>query len=147
MKGESKESKEAFDRYELILDFLNSKSDEKALRLIDELINKAARYIDIVNNYERIMQLQKFRAQYEEKITEEFKRLDDIRKIAHNALISQLKIVNRYLFKNYGKAILPGGIYSLKPETLVLEDSKSRDFIAYWAGYIVEALYRRGIKS
>ena len=66
---------------------------------------------------------------------------DKRRKIAHEALLSQLYIVNRALLKEEllkGKVPI-GGIYSLNPDTI-----RDRNSVSDWAGYLVKALARRG---
>ena len=44
--------------------------------------------------------------------------LDRNRRIKHDALISQLTAMNRYLFKNYQtrRSVPVGGVYSLAPK-------------------------------
>jgi len=141
MEPEDKRSTEAFERYELILNLLKNARDKMGLKLLTELINKALNYIETVARVERVMAIQKFRAQDEDEYKSEFTRLDQIRHIQHNALIDQLNIVNRYLFRSGLKDSLPfGGIYSLDPSTI-----ENRTIVADWAYYLIEALYRRGI--
>ena len=140
---ESKKSEEAFERYKLVVDALIKIKDKRGIKLIDELIRLAIRYIEIVNTAEIVGKLQKWRME-EQEFKEKISNLDNLRRRAHDALISQLKIVNRYLFlnKKLKNKILPGGIYSLDPNTLKHID---RIAVGDWVGYLTESLARRGI--
>ena len=61
--------------------------------------------------------------------------LDKNRKLAHEALISDLHIFNRYLLKNYEDAPI-GGLYSKSPDSI-----RDRVAIADWAGELLAALF------
>jgi hypothetical protein len=70
---------------------------------------------------------------------DEIQRLDQRRTIAHNSLIDSIKIVNRYLFTNYGVDIIPaGGVYSDEPLHLTTENRRA---IGNWAGKLVSEVF------
>lgn len=138
--SESKESPKAFERYQQIVDLLNSNNDKKGLKYVQDLVNKCREYVTVVANAERIGKLQRFRSQTSEEEREEYKRLDQLRRIIHNALIAQLKLVNRYIFRDYKEQIPIGGIYSLDPSTI-----ENRTAVGDWAYYLFDSLVRRGI--
>lgn len=140
------EEDNAFERFELIVGILKDNNARTGLKLVQGLVVKCSEYIQIVVVSEEIMALQKFRKETDMEVMEEFRRLDRLRKIKHDALISQLVIVNRYLFKTKilnGK-IPFGGIFSLDP---VLLKNLDRNRIAEWAGYLVNALRKRSLLS
>ena len=91
---------------------------------------------------ERFVRLQEALEQSPEEYQRNIKNFDQRKRISHEALISQLAIVNRYVFKNNNlKGRVPiGGIYSLDPNTIV-----NRNMVGDWAYYLVNALVRRGI--
>jgi len=134
----------AFERFELIVGLLREINDSRGLKLVHELVVKCSEYIQIVVVSEELMGLQRFRKQTDEDVMAEFRRLDILRRIKHNALISQLVIVNRYLFKiNSLKNKVPiGGIFSLDPTFL---ERRDRDKIALWAGFLVNGLRKNDL--
>ncbi len=140
---ENAESKKAFERYEQIIKLLKENEDIRGLNLVKDLVKLCIDYVELRLNFERLMEMQKFRKQNDEEVLEEFIRLGNLRKIKHNAMMSQLKIVNRYLFKKYEKGTVPiGGLYTLDPLTLIHDN---REIVGDWAAYLVDALYRRAI--
>ncbi|MBS3152460.1 DUF3232 domain-containing protein [Candidatus Woesearchaeota archaeon] len=142
MENEKRESAKAYSRYKKIIDLLNLNNDQAGLKHVQQLLEICERYVVVVANVERIGIIHRFRTQTDEQEIEKFRNLDQLRKITHNALISQLKLVNRYLFRKYGDEISIGGIYSFYPMTLADED---RSAIGEWAYCLVDALQRRGI--
>jgi hypothetical protein len=134
----------AYNRYEEILKILNSNSDERGLKLIKELLKKIFNYIENVTRFELFIKQKKYKLETECKDAEEYREtmqnLDNIRRLSHNALIDQLNIVNRYMFKNYRDETPIGGIYSLDPNSM-----KDRTAVADWAGYLAEAITRRNL--
>ena len=128
----------AYKRFSQIKDILIKNKDEQGLGLLEDLVCKADRYIQSVVRMDLPASI-KFRLEtyeFQEKITE----MDRNRRIKHEALISQLKIFNRYLFRNYqaGCEVPVGGIYSLPPETLSPMD---RHAVGDWAGFLILGLY------
>jgi len=142
MTKESSESEEAFERYKLVVDLLSEIDDKKGLKLVRELIKYCIDYVQLVNDFETLGNLRKFRASNNTRAeAEEYVQIDHLRKLKHEALLSQLQIVNRYLFRSEGKEDIPaGGIYSFDPVTI-----RDRIIVANWAKALVDALFRRGI--
>ncbi len=136
----TRQERKAYDRYVEIEEILED--DKKGLALVHDLVDMAASYIEAVVNMETSIKIIRFRIDDPIKQRERIGALDKFRTIKHNALIAQLKIVNRYLFKNYGDDVPIGGIYSLNPMTLSHED---RVAIAEWANYLAVALFKKGI--
>ena len=65
--------------------------------------------------------------------------LDRRRTLAHNALLSALKVCNRTLFHTFHDAIPPGGLYSGDPYHLL--DAMNRVAIGDWAGELVRGRF------
>ena len=136
-----KEEKEALERYEIILlKIQESKSPKKEIykSFVAELVKKCIEYTLIITREKRFTETQRSRLEpeiYQEKLIE----IDTKRRLAHNALLSQLKIVNRNLFSDkLLEKIPPGGIYSFPSETL-----QNRYIIGTWAAYFVSALAQK----
>ncbi|MBU0456541.1 MAG: DUF3232 domain-containing protein [Nanoarchaeota archaeon] len=126
----------AYARFTQVKDFLEDNEDKKGLSLIEELLTKAISYIDCIVRMD-ISNTVRFRLEEEEMINK-LVELDHLRRIKHEALISQLNITNRYLFKNYevDNDIPAGRVYSLPPETI-----RDRVSVGDWAGYLITGLY------
>jgi hypothetical protein len=140
------EEDKAFERYNQILEILNKcKSDKKQvyINLINELIKKCIEYIRNVNQIQHLIDHSQYRLTAE-AYRDSYSELDLSRRLAHNALIDQLTIVNRNLFKDpeLKNKIPIGGIYSLNPDSI-----KDRNFIAQWAAYLISSLAKKGIVS
>lgn len=144
MFGHSKdkeEVKKAKDRYMYIRKLLVEENDNNGLALLNNLIKSALRYVEVVIDFEttvNIMYKENGVNKETQKIVED---LDRSRRSAHNTLIDNLAIVNRYLAKNYdwetnGGEIPIGGIYSLDPVTI-----SDRKKVGDWSKYIITALY------
>lgn len=122
----------AKERYKQIENIV--KEDEVAENLLNRLTNSATRYVSFVSNMgAQIKRLKFFNIYFEERET--IANLDNERKNYHEGLISNLNVMNRYLFKNYKGKIPPGGIYSLSPVSI-----NNRKAIGDWAGYFVLGL-------
>lgn len=93
----SHQEKSAYERYKLIIALLNEINDKKGLGLVAELVEKCVNYLETVVAAEVIAKTEKFRME-ERQLAEEISRLDQRRRLSHEALISQLYIVNRYTF-------------------------------------------------
>jgi hypothetical protein len=112
--------------------------DEVAVRLLEGLIEAASRYFERVIQMENRLATARFRLEGEElrALTED---LDRSRRFAHEALISDLHIFNRYLVKEYAEDLeeegLIGGIFP-KPEAI-----RDRIAIADWAGDLLCCIY------
>lgn len=113
--------------------------DEVAVRLLEGLIDAASRYFERVIQMENRLATAKFRLEGEElrSLTED---LDRSRRFAHEALISDLHIFNRYLVKEFGEELLEeglaGGIFP-RPEAI-----RDRIAIADWAGDLLCGIYQ-----
>jgi len=106
--------------------------DSIAGDMLKKLERSATRYVSHVANAEAEMINFKNSDDYfkgEGALREE---LGNTRKIYHNALISNLHAMNRYLFQNYDGKVPVGGIYSKSPESI-----KDRNAIGDWAGSFV----------
>lgn len=152
MSTETKQEAEAFERYNKIVDLLREFGDNRGLGLVRELVDKCVRYIDvtsIVEAHSKMLRSGRFTGGEDRlNLQRASESLDMSRRTAHNALISQLIIVNRYAAhkEKIQNEILPGGIYSLDPRHLNDPYSyDSRVKIGDWAKYLTDALYRRGI--
>lgn len=138
----SREEQKAFDRYRQIINLLLEMNDRRGLKLISELINKANSYIRTVTQIETHIKILELKDVSSEEYRTSVSNMDRNRKIAHNVLMSQLTIVNRYLFKHeklQGKIPL-GGIYSLEPQSI-----DNREAVGDWAHYLIRALVLNGI--
>ena len=150
MSNETKQELQAFERYKIVVEILKELNDSRGLKLIQELVDKCARYIDIASIAEahsKMLRSGNFAGgEGILDVQRASENLDRNRKLAHDALISQLIIVNRYISSK--KDIPLGGIYSLDPRTLIEPyEYDSRVKIGDWAKYLTNALERRGIRK
>jgi hypothetical protein len=124
-------------RVEIILAAVED--DKKARLVIENVLKSAVSYVEKIFTAETTLSLQQNRLEGEElRLVKE--RLDGNRRISHNALISDLRIANRYLFKTFGKAIPVGGVYSAEPSHLA-DTERFRSAIGSWAGRLVVAYF------
>ena len=139
---ESEASEKAFERYKQIVNLLKSIKNKKGLALVQELIEKCANYIKITNEMGVFIKVHQSREQDVEKYREQYRNIDQRKRLTHEALISQLNIVNRYLFRNKEELgeIPPGGIFSRDPITIT-----NRNAVGDWAKDLIDALHIRGI--
>lgn len=111
--------------------------DNKAKSLIAETLDCANRYVQAVNAAERGMKNARFRLE-----TNEYQKfvvqLDQRRRVAHDALISQLNVTNRYLMKNFEGDMPVGGLYSGDPHRY-----HDRIAIADWAFELIKEIAER----
>jgi uncharacterized protein DUF3232 len=131
MRNKSKKAMERLSEIEKIVG-----KDEIAERLICNLKRSATRYVGFVANAEAEMKNFNGSDDYFKGEGAHREELGNTRRIYHNALNSNLNILNRYLFKTYNGAIPIGGIYSLLPP----ESIKDRNAIGDWAGSFVFGL-------
>lgn len=138
------EEDRAWERYRHILEIIERYAGPEKktyLTLVYGLLSKCVDYVKMVIEFEALERFGRYELDgdiYKKEIAS----LDTSRRIAHDALISDLHIVNRALFsgKNLRGKIPIGGIYSLDPDTI-----RNRDLVAQWAGLLVRALARRGM--
>lgn len=116
------------------------RGDKKAIELIGAVLTRALNYVTAVYTMETQMpQVILFAEQGERMHTAA--RLDRNRSLAHNALIDEMKICNRYLFKTFGREVIPpGGIYSSDP--IHLTSNTYRYEIGTWAGEVVNSYFK-----
>lgn len=142
-KDDKKKSGEAEERFKEIKEVFVSNHDEKGVEISRKLLSTAVRYIECVVNAD--FHLQEARSkigfnphEYKEIVCE----VDNERKVIHDALITNLKIANRYAQKKYGwkndGGLIPqGGFFTLHHS--FFHDRKQ---IAKWAWYLVSGIYR-----
>lgn len=124
----------ALERLEQILEI--AKDDEVSLSLAEKLMESAERYFQSVVSMERKVKLAKYRLEGKD-LRDLIQSLDTTRHLAHNALLDNVAILNRYLFKEYGIDTVPaGGVYSEDPETI-----RDRAAVGDWAGKLLFGLY------
>ncbi len=124
----------ALDRLEIVVRTI--KDDEVACSLLEKLLSSAEGYFCRVFEMETKMKMARLRMEAEE-LREFTENLDKNRRYAHEALISDLHIFNRYAIKEFGEDIPVGGIYSKSPESI-----RDRIAIADWAGELLTAVYK-----
>lgn len=122
----------AMDRLNIISRLVSQ--DEVAVSLLEKLLSTAEAYFGKVVLMESQLKTARLRLEGED-LRELTEVLDKNRKLAHEALISDLHIFNRYLLKNYQDAPI-GGLYSKSPESI-----RDRVAIADWAGELLAALF------
>jgi len=118
-----------------------SKEDSNVSSLLESLVGSATRYVCHVANMEA--QIKRNSVDSRESTPSFYLRerarlresLDSERRIYHNALISRLSALNRYLFNEFPDEIPAGGIYSLDPESI-----RDRRYVGTWAGNLVSAI-------
>ncbi|GEM_PF-1477278 len=109
-------------------------SDPQALKLIENVLVKATDYIRQIERTERILAIHQGSYDFQDK----FANADKLRTIKHNALISDLTIANRYLFKEYGTDEIPEGGLFVGP----VEQFHQREVIGDWAVELVTEMRR-----
>lgn len=137
VKGGNKVECPEKERIQLVLNLVNG--DETACSLIEKACTSAFEYVAAVYTMEMTLKTQRFRLEGEglRQLTES---LDVTRRRKHDLLIDDIRIANRYLFKNYGQDIPEGGIYSGDPWHLS-EDNLNRIAVGDWAGRLVYAFF------
>ena len=126
-----KKKSAALARYEEVCAII--KGEEVALSLLDKLLESGEAYFVSVTTMERKMKSIRFRYEGED-LRERITSLDLNRKIAHDALLSNLHIFNRYFIKEFDAPV--GGVYSEDPESI-----RDRVAVADWLGHLLTALY------
>jgi hypothetical protein len=109
--------------------------DEVATSLLEKLLESAERYFQCVVSMERKVRLARFRLEGQD-LRDLIQSLDTNRRLAHNTLIDNVAILNRYLFREFGGEIPVGGIFSKDPEAI-----RDRAVIGDWAGELLYSLY------
>lgn len=113
--------------------------DEVAVRLLEALLDAATRYFGRVIHMENRLITARFRLEGED-LRSLMEDLDRSRRFAHEALISDLHIFQRYVVKTYKEELIHEGIEGgLFPNP---ESIRDRIAIADWAGELLEGIYR-----
>lgn len=84
------------------------KDDADKTSLVRDMIDSCANYVDTVVNMENAINVYRFRAEDPSELRVMIQRLDQTRRIVHNALISNVRIVDR-LCKMEGVEPIFGG--------------------------------------
>jgi len=110
--------------------------DEVAVSLLNTLIDSSEKYFGAVVRMETRLKTARFRLEGEE-LRELTSELDRQRHYAHEALISNLHIFNRYLLKEFDDVPV-GGIFTGNPEMI-----RDRIAVADWAGKLLCTIYNK----
>ncbi len=124
------ENIKAFERFSEIENIVQD--DSLAGDMLKKLVRSATRYIGHVANVEAEIRNFNSSENYFKDEGAYREELGNTRRIYHNALISNLHVLNRYLFQNYEGDVPTGGIYSKSPDSI-----KDRNAIGDWAGSLV----------
>ena len=110
--------------------------DEVAHILLEKLLEKSESYFCRVFEMETRLKVARLRLEGDamRDLTE---NLDKVRRYAHDALISDLHIFNRYIIKEYQDDVPVGGIFSKNPDAI-----RDRIAVADWAGELLAAVYQ-----
>lgn len=127
------EGKKVLSRFNQIIEII--KQDEVAISLLEKLVESAERYFGAVVNMETRLKTARFRMEGDQ-LRDFIQTLDRNRHQAHEALISNLHIFNRYAIKEYGEKVPVGGLFSKPPEAI-----RDRIAVADWAGELLYMLY------
>jgi len=113
-----------------------SADDEVTCSLLEKLLASAETFFCTVIAMETRLKVARLRLDVEE-LRVLHNHLVDNRRRAHEALIADLHIFNRYVLKEFGNGIPTGGIYSKSQESI-----ENPDAIADWAGELLTAIYQ-----
>lgn len=81
---------------------LLEKKKDQAKKLINEVLRKIGEYLSVVA---RMASVKASESEYEPHVyRKKFEELDQLRRINHNALMSNIDIANRFIQKNFGQA-------------------------------------------
>lgn len=81
---------------------LLEKKKDQAKKLIDEVLRKIGEYLSVVA---RMASVKASESEYEPHVyRKKFEEVDQLRRINHNALMSNIDIANRFIQKNFGQA-------------------------------------------
>ena len=124
----------ALERLEMIIRLVHQ--DEVAVSLLEKLLESAERYFCKVVEMESRLKIARLR-QEDQELRDLTEVLDNTRHMAHEALISNLHIFNRYALKEFGEDIPVGGLFNKDPEAI-----RDRIAVADWSGELLAALYK-----
>jgi hypothetical protein len=122
------------DRLEIIVRIISN--DEVACNLLEKLLSSAEAYFCKVCEMETRLKTARLRLEGEElhALTE---NLGKNRHYAHEALISDLHIFNRFIVREYGDDVPVGGIFNKDPDAIL-----DRIAVSDWAGDLLTAVYQ-----
>lgn len=83
-------------------------NDPDVLALIQEMVDACANYVDTVVNMENIITVYRFKANDPSDYRAMVQRLDQTRRLAHNALISLVRAVDRLAKINNAEPVYGG---------------------------------------
>jgi len=124
----------ALDRFEMVVRIIAE--NEVACSLMEKLLSAAERYFCKVFEMETKLKIARLRVGGNE-LRELTENLDKNRMYAHEALISDLHIFNRYVMKEFVDEMPVGGIFNREPELI-----HNRVAVADWAGDLLTAVYQ-----
>ena len=124
----------ALDRFEMVVRIIAD--NEVACSLMEKLLSAAERYFCKVFEMETRLKIARLRVDGNE-LRELTENLDKNRSYAHEALISDLHIFNRYVMKEFVDEMPVGGIFNREPELI-----HNRVAVADWAGDLLTAVYQ-----
>jgi hypothetical protein len=124
----------ALDRFEMVVRVIAE--NEVACSLMEKLLSAAERYFCKVFEMETKLKIARLRVDGNE-LRELTENLDKNRSYAHEALISDLHIFNRYVMKEFADELPVGGIFNREPELI-----HNRVAVADWAGDLLSAVYQ-----
>jgi hypothetical protein len=124
----------ALDRFEMVVRVIAE--NEVACSLMEKLLSAAERYFCKVFEMETKLKIARLRVDGNE-LRELTENLDKNRTYAHEALISDLHIFNRYVMKEFADELPVGGIFNREPELI-----HNRVAVADWAGDLLSAVYQ-----
>ena len=133
----------ALKRYQYFEELFQNNHDNYGNMHLFKLKNSLSDYIERVVNFEA-----EAKAFKNGKITkEDFTSTDNARKNSHDALITEIKIFNRYCVAKYGweikGGIIPaGGIFSLDPDLM-----NNRNAVTKWAWLLVSKIFKKECKK
>lgn len=122
------------ERFEIINRIITE--DEVATSLLEKLLDSAEQYFCKVFQMESGIKMARLRLDGE-TLRDLTENLGKNRRFAHEVLISDLCIFNRYILKEFGDDVPLGGIFSKSLEAI--QDSIA---VADWAGELLTALYQ-----
>lgn len=124
----------ALDHFEIIVRIIAG--NEVAYSLLEKLLSSAEHYFCKAIEMETRLSIAQLSVDGNElcALTE---NLDKNRSYAHEALISDLHIFNRYIVKEFANELPKGGIFNRDPELI-----HDRIAVADWAGDLMSAVYQ-----
>ncbi|GEM_PF-2358972 len=150
---QKKDIANARKRYDFFVKFLEKQKDEGGLELLNDLIKNCKNYVHaVVQNFLKSEELKNATPGQKMIIRMDISSLDEARRISHNALISRIEMINRYVSQKYGwqsagGKIPIGGIFSLSPDVLQNPYAEGlRRIVGDWAFFLYIGLFGAELK-